>query len=168
MLAKTIATINGAVVSGLEGNFGFLAAVRADDLEHLTRLVAVTSALAFVTAVAATRGLVLEALFGIKFLFARAEDEFFSAVLAHECFVFKSHKKILLTTKKILLLASKPSPRNNTRELYHALQKMQAARNLKRHAALTCLKFFKRAMGIEPTSKAWEALVLPMNYARAT
>ena len=23
-------------------------------------------------------------------------------------------------------------------------------------------------MGIEPTSKAWEALVLPMNYARAS
>ena len=22
-------------------------------------------------------------------------------------------------------------------------------------------------MGIEPTSKAWEALILPMNYARA-
>ena len=29
------------------------------------------------------------------------------------------------------------------------------------------LKFhLERAMGIEPTSKAWEALVLPMNYAR--
>ena len=25
----------------------------------------------------------------------------------------------------------------------------------------------ERAMGIEPTSKAWEAFVLPMNYARA-
>ena len=24
----------------------------------------------------------------------------------------------------------------------------------------------ERAMGVEPTSKAWEALVLPMNYAR--
>ena len=24
----------------------------------------------------------------------------------------------------------------------------------------------ERAMGIEPTSKAWEALILPMNYAR--
>ena len=27
-------------------------------------------------------------------------------------------------------------------------------------------KFLERAMGIEPTSKAWEALILPMNYAR--
>jgi hypothetical protein len=24
----------------------------------------------------------------------------------------------------------------------------------------------ERAMGIEPTSKAWEAFVLPLNYAR--
>ena len=26
--------------------------------------------------------------------------------------------------------------------------------------------YLERAMGIEPTSKAWEALILPMNYAR--
>ena len=25
----------------------------------------------------------------------------------------------------------------------------------------------ERAMGIEPTSKAWEALILPLNYARS-
>ena len=25
----------------------------------------------------------------------------------------------------------------------------------------------ERAMGIEPTSKAWDAFVLPLNYARA-
>ena len=25
----------------------------------------------------------------------------------------------------------------------------------------------ERAMGIEPTSKAWEAFILPMNYARS-
>ena len=24
----------------------------------------------------------------------------------------------------------------------------------------------ERAMGVEPTSKAWEAFILPMNYAR--
>ncbi len=28
------------------------------------------------------------------------------------------------------------------------------------------LERFERAMGIEPTSKAWEAFVLPLNYAR--
>lgn len=26
--------------------------------------------------------------------------------------------------------------------------------------------FMERAMGIEPTSRAWEARILPMNYAR--
>ena len=29
------------------------------------------------------------------------------------------------------------------------------------------LLFVERAMGVEPTSVAWEATVLPMNYARA-
>ena len=91
MLAETIAAINGAVVFGLEWNLSFLAAFGADDRKHLARLAAVTSALAFVAAIAATYGFVLESAFVVKFLFARAEDEFFSAVLAHECFVFKSH-----------------------------------------------------------------------------
>ena len=32
---------------------------------------------------------------------------------------------------------------------------------------LTALFFrMERAMGIEPTSRAWEARILPMNYAR--
>jgi hypothetical protein len=30
------------------------------------------------------------------------------------------------------------------------------------------LPHLERAMGIEPTSKAWEAFVLPLNYARAS
>ena len=34
-------------------------------------------------------------------------------------------------------------------------------------AAVTVLSFYmERAMGIEPTSRAWEARILPMNYAR--
>jgi hypothetical protein len=93
MFTETFATINGAIVLGLERNFGFFTAFRAGYREHLTLVfAAVTSAFTFVTAIAATHGLVFKALFGVKFLFARAEDEFFSAVLAHECFVFKSHK----------------------------------------------------------------------------
>ena len=32
---------------------------------------------------------------------------------------------------------------------------------------VTALKLrMERAMGVEPTSKAWEAFILPMNYAR--
>ena len=91
MLAETIATINGAVVFGLERNLCFLTAIRAGYGKHLPVFAAVAIAFAFVAAVAATYGFVLKTAFLIEFLFARAEDEFFSAVLTHECFVFKSH-----------------------------------------------------------------------------
>ena len=30
-----------------------------------------------------------------------------------------------------------------------------------------CNRFLERAMGIEPTSEAWEASILPLNYARS-
>ena len=92
MFAETIAAINRAIVFGLERNFCFLAALRADNFEHLALLAAVARTFALVATVTATHRLVFKAAFMIKFLFARAEDEFFSAVLAHEGFVFKSHK----------------------------------------------------------------------------
>ena len=85
MFVEAFAAINWAFVFRLERYLSFLAAFRADDREHLTRFAAFASAFTFVPAIAAARRF-------IKFLFARAEDEFFSAVLAHECFVFKSHK----------------------------------------------------------------------------
>ena len=91
MFAEAVAAVDGAVVLGLEGNFGFLAAVRADDGKHLALFAAVAVALTFVAAVAATYWFVFKAALMIEFLFACAEDEFFSAVLTHECFVFKSH-----------------------------------------------------------------------------
>ena len=90
MLAETIAAVNGAVVFRLERNLSFLAAFGAGHGKHLP-LFAVAGAFAFVSAVTATHGLVLEAAFLVKFLFACAEDKFFAAVLAHEGFVFKSH-----------------------------------------------------------------------------
>ena len=92
MLAEAIATVNGAIVLGFKRDFGFLAALRADYRMHLPLLFAVAMTFALVTAVAATHRLIFKALFRIKFLFARAENKFFSAVLAHECFVFKSHR----------------------------------------------------------------------------
>ena len=91
MLAETIAAVDGAVILRLERNFGFLAAIGADDGEHLATFAAVAVTSAFVAAITATHGLILEAALVVKFLFARAEDEFFSAVLAYEGFVFKSH-----------------------------------------------------------------------------
>ena len=91
MFAEAVTAVNGAVVLRLKGHFGFLAAVRANDGKHLPLFAAFAVAFTFVAAVAATHGFILEALFGVEFLLARAEDEFFSAVFAHEGFVFKSH-----------------------------------------------------------------------------
>ena len=37
----------------------------------------------------------------------------------------------------------------------------------KHHLSDGAVFFLERAMGVEPTSKAWEAFILPMNYARS-
>ena len=38
--------------------------------------------------------------------------------------------------------------------------------NKKRASVTPCDAELERVMGIEPTSKAWEAFVLPLNYTR--
>ena len=43
---------------------------------------------------------------------------------------------------------------------------LKATKKRKAAIRLPCNFQVERAMGVEPTSKAWEALVLPMNYAR--
>ena len=91
VFAEAITAVNRAVVFGFKRHFRFLTAFRARYGKHLAVLSAVAIASAFVAAVAATYGFVLESAFVVKFLFARAEDKFFSTVLAHECFVFESH-----------------------------------------------------------------------------
>ena len=55
----------------------------------------------------------------------------------------------------------------STRADYITLYK-KSNTQCKRDTPLTCLLKFRleRAMGIEPTSQAWEARILPMNYAR--
>ena len=102
MLAETVATIDGTIILRLERDFGLLAAVSASHCEHLATFDAVTAALTFAAAIATTHGLILETFLRVEFLFARTENKFFSAVLAYEGFVFKSHQKNLLTKKKIL------------------------------------------------------------------
>ena len=37
---------------------------------------------------------------------------------------------------------------------------------IKKAFVTPCVVGLERVMGIEPTSKAWEALVLPLNYTR--
>ena len=100
VLAETILAVNGAVVLRLEWDFGFLAAFGANYAEHLPLLAAVATASAFIATIPTTHRLIFKAAFLIKFLFARAEDKFFTAVFAHECFVFKCHQKNLLTNQK--------------------------------------------------------------------
>ena len=44
---------------------------------------------------------------------------------------------------------------------------MLGRHNKKELPLVTALNLrMERAMGVEPTSKAWEAFILPMNYAR--
>jgi hypothetical protein len=75
---EAVAAINRATFLGSEGDTSDAAAVFAGSFEHF----ALTAAgFSHVSALFAALGLVLEALFSIKFLFSRCEDEFLSAVL---------------------------------------------------------------------------------------
>jgi len=91
MFVKAIAAVNWAVISRLERDFSLFSAFGAGYSEHLPLFAAVAMAFTFVAAFTTPHGLILKAAFLIEFLFARTEDEFFAAVLAYECFVFKSH-----------------------------------------------------------------------------
>lgn len=83
------AAIYRAIIYGLKRNLSFVATIGADNREQFTRFVSLL--LANGAAATATHGFVLEALFGIKFLFRSGEQEFLSTILADESFVFKSH-----------------------------------------------------------------------------
>ena len=102
MFAEAVAAIYRTIVLGKERNFGFFAAIGADHFVHLTSLAAIMIATTLIPTVAATCRLVLEALFRVEFLLARAEDKFFTAVFADQCLVLKCHNnKNSLTLKKI-------------------------------------------------------------------
>ena len=127
MLAETVAAIDGTIILRLERDFGFLAAIGTSHGEHLATFDAVAAAFTFATAIATTYRLILETFFRVEFLFARCESKFFSAVLAYEGFVFKSHQKNLLTKKKILTFDAEHCPESIRRKLYHGLRKKQDA-----------------------------------------
>ena len=51
--------------------------------------------------------------------------------------------------------------------VYERWMGMLGRHNEKELPLVTALNLrMERAMGVEPTSKAWEAFILPMNYAR--
>ena len=46
------------------------------------------------------------------------------------------------------------------------IKEKRILRTKKHHLSDGAVFSLERAMGVEPTSKAWEAFILPMNYAR--
>jgi site-specific recombinase len=102
LLSEAVATIHWAVLAGLEGYFGLLAALGTDGGVHLSRGAAVAAAAAgtAVIAFAAARltacwtalGLVSVALFGVIGLIVGAEGERLTAVLAGETPILVAHR----------------------------------------------------------------------------
>lgn len=86
-LSKALAAINRAVFSWLERNLCLFAAVCASCSEHLA--VRLGCILTVVTASLASLRLVLESLFGIKFLLTCGKDEILTAILAFKGLVFE-------------------------------------------------------------------------------
>ena len=88
ILGEAFAAVHGLVATGLEGNLGGAAATIADHFEHLafaTVVVAIGTTSGAASGAAA--GFVLEALFGVEFLFTSREHEFVTTVTAYQRFV---------------------------------------------------------------------------------
>ena len=84
----------------------------------------------------------------------------------------KTLRNYTLLTSAIALLASMNSVTRETSIAVTAenFSHAETARNYRKWAAQGANKGFvilERVMGIEPTSKAWEAFVLPLNYTRS-
>jgi heme/copper-type cytochrome/quinol oxidase subunit 3 len=95
-LLEAIAAINRTVATRGERNFSGATALGANSRVHLalaalslTSAAKVAALLARGTASRATAWLVLEAFFGIKFLFAGGEIEVYAAISTFKGFVFK-------------------------------------------------------------------------------
>jgi hypothetical protein len=86
-LLEAGAAVDGAVVTGLERDLGGRAALCADRVIHFA--IAGAGGLTVCAAVLAADGLVLEAFFRIKLLFAGRKNEFLTAILAYQCFVLE-------------------------------------------------------------------------------
>ena len=80
-LSEALAAVNGSVLSGLEGDLCFLAAVSANSVIHLPALSG--RILSCVTAILAANGLVGEAFLSKKLLLACGEYELISAILTY-------------------------------------------------------------------------------------
>jgi hypothetical protein len=100
LLSEAIATIHWAVATGLEWDFGLLAALGTDGWVHLSRRPAIAAAGTAVIAFAAARltavwtalGIVGVALFSVVGLIVGAEGERLTAVLAGETPILVAHR----------------------------------------------------------------------------
>src|SRR5699024_2459154 len=84
---ETVAAIDGSVGLGDKGNASRRAAGGAGRLKHLARFAIGRTGFARLAARLAARGLILEALFRVEFLFAGGEHKFRAAVPADQRFV---------------------------------------------------------------------------------
>jgi hypothetical protein len=85
-LSEALAAIYRSVLTGLERYTSLAAAACANSSEHLAR--SLCAALASCTAVLASLGLMLKALFSVELLLAGSENELIAAVLTYQCLVF--------------------------------------------------------------------------------
>ena len=106
-LCKAFAAINRSVLTRLKGNFCYSTAGITSCLKPLT--LATAGVFACITASLATLGLINKAFFSIEFLFTGGENEFLSAFLASESFVFV-HGSNLAVKKYLPLDGFAPSP----------------------------------------------------------
>ena len=111
---EAIAAVYGTISAGLERNLGLASAAITDHSEHLPGSAAV-AVLSFtgVTAGLAPTGFILEALFGVEFLFAGRENKFVATITAGQSFVFVhgSYPPKMLFTRAIGI-ESCPVPHN--------------------------------------------------------
>ena len=82
---EAFAAIDGAIFPRLEGHLRLGAAIGAYGVVHFPRaVVVVPRSLVSLTAFTAAGGLILEALFGVEFLFTGSEYEFIATVTAYQ------------------------------------------------------------------------------------
>jgi hypothetical protein len=83
-VAEAVVAVDGAIIVGLKGNLAGLTALGANSVEHLAGRSSTLTALclAGIAAIAASLGLVGEALLCVELLISGGENEFASAILA--------------------------------------------------------------------------------------
>ena len=87
MLLEALVAVNGPIIARNKRDLGRCTTVCANRIIKLA--VGIPCILPVGSAGLAANGLILETLLGIKLLLAGGEDEFFAAVLAHQCLVFE-------------------------------------------------------------------------------